>query len=342
MAEAATIGWRYPAAMLAGVAAALLTFTGLLAVLGRTGHLPPPALSNSFCVDEKLAFLRGYDGPPPDLLVVGSSVAWRHIDSAAIVARAPGARPLNGGFCGFSMDQTEFAASWLLRRYPDVKEVALVLAPQDFENCATTAKRPFDPDDADSLIGEHGFSPRFYLRYFDPFSLVRNALVVARRRAGTDLRDPLVFDGYGDAPLDNDRTSDLGYSAVEHLDPACFAALRRMAEDLAGDGRRLVVATTPINPDWRQRFDPDDALMDRLEAGLREAVAGTDSTVWPGHRLAAPDRTAFTDAIHIRWSAAKEFSRKLVGATGLGDRTAAGPASNGTLSQAGHRPHAVP
>lgn len=337
MSGAADVGWRYPAALVAGAAATLLAFVGSLAALGVAGHLPAPALTNSFCVDEKLAFLRDHRAAPtPDVLVVGSSVAWRHVDGAAVVARAPGARPLNGGFCGFSMDQTEFAAGWLLRRYPEVREVALVAAPQDFENCTTTPKEPFNAADADAFLAERGFSPRFYLRYFDPFSLARNALLVARRRAGSDLRDPLVFDAYGDAPLDPGPTGDLGYGAIERLDPACFAALRRMAGDLTNRGLRLVVATTPVNPEWRRRFDPEDKLMGALEAGLEEAVAGTGSTVWAGHRSAPPGPASFADAIHLRWTAAQEFSRALVRATGLGDRSTAGQSVARQVSQADH------
>ena len=334
MSGAATIGWRYPVALVAGAAATLLAFVGSLAVLGGSGHLPAPALTNSFCVDEKLAFLRDHrTAPPPDVLVVGSSVAWRHFDGSAVVARAPGARPLNGGFCGFSMDQTEFATRWLLRRHPSVREVALVAAPQDFENCAAAPKEPFDPADADGFLAERGFSPRFYLRYFDPFSLARNALLIARRRSGTDLRDPLVFDAYGDAPLDPGPTGDLGYGAIERLDPACFAALRRMAADLTNRGLRLVVATTPVNPDWRRRFDPEDKLMDALEAGLEKAVAGTDSTVWAGHRFASPGLASFTDAIHLRWTAAREFSRALVRETGFGDRSASAQSGDMQVSR---------
>lgn len=339
----ARIGWRYPAALAAGGLGALLAFVGALAVLDRSGHLPPPAMANSLCADEKLVFLRDYAGPPPDVLVVGSSVAWRHFDGSAVVAQEPRARPLNGGVCGATMNQTEHVAAWLLRRFPTVKDVALIAAPQDFEDCTSTRAELFDTADADAFLAERGFSPRFYLRYFDPFSLVRNARTIARQRVGDHPIDPLVFDAYGDAPLHTDRTADLGYGPVERLDPACFSALRRLAASLAAEGRRLVVATTPINPEWRLRFDPDGRQMRELVAKMDNAVAASGATVWAGDQEAAPGVAAFTDAIHIRWTAAQEFSRAMVRATGLGSQRLAleRPATR-RVSDLGTGPTAVP
>ncbi len=318
MSEPAAIGWRYPAALVAGGVGTLLAFIGLLAVLHRTGNLPPPAMTNSLCADEKLVFLRDYAGPPPDVLIVGSSVAWRHFDGAAVVERSPDAQPLNGGVCGMAMNQTEHVTAWLLRRFHTVREVALIAAPQDFEDCTKTNPTLFDTVDADAFLAERGFSPRFYLRYFDPYSLLRNAQTIAQQRAGNHPIDPLILDAYGDAPLYGNRTANLGYDIVEQLDPACFASLGRMAGNLAAEGRRLVVVTTPINPEWRRHFDPEGRQMGDLVTGMAQAVAAAGGTVWDGNSLASPGLAGFTDAIHIRWSAAQEFSRALVRATGLG------------------------
>ncbi len=315
MSAAADVGWRYPAALVAVAAATLLAFVGLLAALDRTGHLPPPALANNICVDEKLAFLRRRlpEAPPPDVLVVGSSVAWRHFDGEALVRRDPDARPLNGGFCGSPMHQAGFAADWFLGRFPSVREVVLIAGLHDFEDCANAPAALFDPADVDAFLAERGFSPRFYLRYFDPFSLARNVPKIAAQRDGGDLRYPLVFDRFGDGPLDPGPPDDgLRYDKPKRFDVACFEELRRLAGRLASEQRRMVVAITPMHPDWTRNFDPLGQLSAEFAARLRDATAGTSAILWDGQSNTSFNAAAFSDAIHLRWAAARCFSELLV------------------------------
>jgi hypothetical protein len=314
--------YSYPIAVLLGAVCSLLLFLGTLQALERTGNLPPPALTNSLCADEKLAFLRDHPTATPSILVVGSSVAWRHFDGEAVLRRSPGAWPLNGGFCGLAMHQTAFVTDYLLARFTSVREVVAIVAPQDFEDCSKVPARLFDPADVDAFLGHHRWPAGFYLRYFDPVSLARNAARVAAQRSGQDSRDPLVFTRFGDAPLDTDKTADLGYGGITGFDPACFAALQDLAGKLATARQRLVVAITPINPGWSARFDPKEHLLADFEARLRQAIAGAGNaaTLWNGPGGAGFGTAAFTDAIHLRWSAARCFTEALVRATGLGGR----------------------
>src|SRR6185437_14416731 len=85
-------------ATLGGMAIALLTLFWLsLAAIKALGLLPPPQLSNNLCIDEKLAYLRAHPIEQPTILTVGSSVAWRNIDSAAFREASDGrSMPLNG------------------------------------------------------------------------------------------------------------------------------------------------------------------------------------------------------------------------------------------------------
>ena len=103
--------------------------------LHLSGNLPPPPLSNNFCVDEKLAFLR--ENPPvdPTFVVIGSSVAWRNFDSSVVAREVPGARPLNAGFCGMQVHESAFIAHWVVDRFPQVQEVLLIVSPRDYQTC---------------------------------------------------------------------------------------------------------------------------------------------------------------------------------------------------------------
>lgn len=143
---------RYLFAMLAGVTSCFMLFIALLAVLDRSGHLPPPAFANSLCTDEKLNFMRDHKVDSPNLLVVGSSVAWRHIDGETLESMLPGTRPLNAGFCGLTVNQSVFVADWMLDRYPRVNDVLLVVSPQDLTRCNATRTEVFSRTDADSFV----------------------------------------------------------------------------------------------------------------------------------------------------------------------------------------------
>src|SRR5690606_34348371 len=103
-----------PAVAVDGVLGALGLFWLALFWLERTENLSPPAFSNNLCVDEKLDFLRSNPIVSPNLLVIGSSVAWRHVDGDALVREIPDANPLNGAFCGLFANQAVYVANWLL------------------------------------------------------------------------------------------------------------------------------------------------------------------------------------------------------------------------------------
>ena len=310
---------RYLLTVLATAAGALGLLCLFLLGLGVTGHLPPPNIANTLCVDEKLAFHRDHPPGSPNLLVVGSSVAWRHFDGAAAVRAAPGVVPLNGGFCGLRANQSAFVADWLLARLPSVREVLLIASPQDFADCRARPAAVFDRDDADRYVFGHAWALPFYLRYLDPRPFLRNIGTVAAQRRNDIPLDPLVFDRYGDGPLDTDVVRDtLLYGAVPAYDPACFAALRAMAQRVEADGRRLMVASTPLHPEWKARHDPDGRSRAAFEAGLRGAVEGTGAAFWNGDAgtaFAAPD---FTDAIHLRWAAVDDFTDAMARSFGFG------------------------
>lgn len=317
--QPAPISPRYLATVFGSMGAAFAAFYVFLFGLQVTGHLPPPAFSNSICVDEKLAFHRANPPENPNFLVIGSSVAWRHFDGEAVVEQAPNLRPLNGAFCGLTANQSAFVANWMLDRTPSVRDVLMIASPQDFENCTTHKAAIFNREDADRYVFERASVWPLYIRYFAPGSLIRNAMEVAGKRSGENKVDPLIFDQYGSGPLDMDGDRGLYYDMVRRPDPACFSAIHALAKRLQSEGRRFMLATTPLHPDWKASGDPQGKILADFSKHIHAALQGTNAEYWDGDAAQVVDRTAFFDAIHIRWSAAQSFSKALSKAFHFGD-----------------------
>ncbi|UAW99832.1 hypothetical protein KEM63_07690 [Halopseudomonas nanhaiensis] len=301
----------YFVGMLAGLLLSMVAFAGLLAALGETGHLPAPAFSNSICIDEKLAFMRDHPVVDPNLLIIGSSVAWRHVDSSTLSRHAPGLRPMNGAFCGLHANQTLYVADWLLDREPGVTDVVMVVDPIDFGQCSVNRDAVFNREDADRYVYEDTWPWQYYMRYFAPASLLRNAAVVKERRTDPQSMDPLRFTPSGAGPLTTARNRGLFYGEPEPLDPECFTALSQLARRLEREGRTFTVVSTPLHPAWKAQVDPDGQLLRSFDAKLMAALAGTGGQYWNADREWAPDEDGFVDAIHLRWPAAQAFTENL-------------------------------
>ncbi|RDE06298.1 hypothetical protein [Sphingomonas aracearum] len=314
---------RYLLAMVAGALITAAVALNWLAFLQSRGSLPPPQLANSLCMDEKLKAMRLQPPASPTLLVVGSSVAWRHFNSAAAIAFDPLVRPYNAGFCGAKIDQTARVTSWLTERLGTVRHVALIASPFDFEDCSSPVEPSrFDIADADRLVFGDRPMPFFYARYFDPWTLLHNARGLRAERTDPGAPDPLVQTPLGDGPSEPLHSRGLFYGKVGSLDPACFVALRRTALEQHAAGRRFDVAITPLHQEWVKGASQSLALA-RLDAGIRAALAGTDARFHP--LILRPDADAFYDAIHIRWSSTPAFTRALLEQIGETDIVASRP-----------------
>lgn len=303
---------RYLAWILGGAVGALAAFCALYGALYVTGYLPPPPLSNNVCTDEKLVFFRENPPAEPNLLVIGSSVAWRNIDSSVIARELPGRQPLNAGFCGMQVHQSAFIADWMLHRWPSVDQLILVVSPLDYTACRSSGA-VFDQADADKFVFDRAAAWIFYLRYFDPVSLNRNIRRQAEdREQARILKVDRSFTKYGDGPLDTNENRGLFYGPFPALDPTCFDALRELAMGLAGEGRDLLVVATPVHPGWKSQYDPDGMLRADFDRQLAAALTGTGAHFWNADGAGVLDTAAFTDAIHIRWDAAKILTSAVV------------------------------
>lgn len=299
---------RYVAALLGGALLLIAVLAGLLTLLDRSGLLPPPQFANSLCLDEKLLFMR--DNPPHDinLLVVGSSEAWRSFNSHEAIRFDPSLRPYNAGFCGENITQSAAVISWLVTRTPSTERVLLILAPSDLEGCSTPSHSSFNLQDVDEFVFERRPKLQYYMKYFDANTMVRNAIGLSRYRRETKSFGSLYIDRFGDGPLDPDSSRGLYYGAPK-IDKQCFGGVNRIARLLARRNVKLFVAAAPTNPAWRKRYDPEASILSSVDREILNALDGSNAAFIKADEL---PETAFFDAYHVRWSSTPEFTRSLL------------------------------
>jgi hypothetical protein len=302
--------FRYLVTVACSAGGTLLLYLVFLLMLNATGNLPPPAITNNVCLDEKLEFLRNNPTIKPETLVVGSSVAWRNFSGAELPSQSVDARPLNGGFCGLHANQIGFSTRYLLHRYQTVRDVVVILAPQDVETCKVR-RAVFDTADVDAYLSGKTWPYTYYLRYFDPVSLVRNALTIARQRSGYDAFDSVMLDPFGGSPLITTLSKRSQYGAYPGSDPACFRSLTALAQFVEGSGRRFLVVISPRDPTWRTNFDPQDIVGSNFRRSIASATAGTGGKVWDANHDLDMPTADFIDAVHLRSTGARLFSANL-------------------------------
>ena len=311
-AHVASSAGSYIRWLFSGAIATLAALGALYGGIAQTEYLPPPPLSNNLCVDEKLAFLRDHPPQEPDFLVAGSSIAWRNIDSSVLARTMPGSRPVNGAFCGMQIHQASVAAEWLIEQWPSIDEVLMVTGPQDFISCPGSAI-VFDLEDASRFVFEREASWSFYLRYFDPVSFVRNAVLRAKKPNDqlTQAR-ATALTAYGDGPLKS-RGGRLGFGHLPRLDQRCFDALQSFAQKLSREKRELMVVATPLNPRWKAMYDTAGTGRNGFAQDISEALAGTSAKYWNADEAGAVSfPEAFYDAIHMRWFSANKFTEQIL------------------------------
>jgi hypothetical protein len=327
--RAALSARRYLFAVLAAGGATLVAVLLFLVIVDRSGHLPPPAFTNSLCVDEKIKFLRDRAPAAPTLIAAGSSVALFNFAGEPFVAASGGATvPLNLGLCGLRMNQVEFASERLLDHYPTTTSVLVFVASEDFRDC-TSAPTPFAAADVTDYIERRRPQYFYYLKYFSPVSFLRNMRKVAAGRTGSDPDSILAFDRFGGFHSKADRG--LSYATPETLEEACFVALHRLAQALSVRPLEAVVVISPVHPGWSAKFDEDGIYRREFRERLRAALTGTRLRIWDADAEARLGPAHFTDALHLNQTGAEALARQMV-ATRIAD----GASSRGAA------PHARP
>jgi hypothetical protein len=132
------------------------------------------------------------------------------------------------------------------------------------------------------------------------------------------------MDAYGSGPLSVDTPE-----VRENFDfhPACFTALRRLADDLAARRIEYVVILLPPMPAWLAAYDPDGAR-DRAYRRQVAETLGPQALLIDGARGPHFADSDFADHAHLQWASVPRFmdyvgqhmSRRVAASQQIGDQ----------------------
>jgi hypothetical protein len=305
--RARSVASRYLGAFAITFILSFVAFYLVIGVLAFVDRLPAPPVSGTYCIDEKLVWLKDHrDKLQSGVIAVGSSVTMRDLDFSALpeeTRRASGGT-INAAPCFLQLSQTRFFANFLLDHQATTHTVLTIVAGIDFENCSTTPKAFFDYKIGKDFLYKYGGIGVLWLYYrnFRPSSFLRD---VQRQRLPSD-----SFDAFGSAPLTKDGP-DFQHPFMRPHKPeaACFEELRGMANDLRRRGIQFIVVTFPTMPRWAEEHDPKGELRAAFLSNVRSAVSGTDAILVDATSHYTLPTDAFTDPAHLQWRETGRFTR---------------------------------
>lgn len=302
---------RFFLALVGFVAAFFVCTTAIAIALEARGLLPPPPLSYTNCIDEKLTFL--HELPPEKLenaniLAVGSSATWRNLDFNAWLEVQPDANPINIAPCYLHIDQIAYFARAMLKHTPNIETLLTVVHPRDFEEC-----RP----DYRQFVSEQGIKAYIFekqsmtLKYLTNFrtGLVRDLVTILTQPEYTAL---VEMDRFGSGPLTQRPPNPYRPDFV--VDPDCKPFVTELEDAAADAGTRLVLVFLPIMEGWADEVDPDRSKHRALRAWITDRLKRESTLVLDANTLELPDE-AFVDPVHLWWQYTPTLTQFIAEAT---------------------------
>ena len=295
----------------AGVVAILGVMAGVIAYLSHIDRMPAPAMTLVQHLDEKLRYLRDHPELTPELVAVGSSIAWRQLDGRPFAERLGEGHVLNGASAFLQVHQTRFLTNFYADNLPQLQTVMVMLGPTDFKDCSSVSAELFNSDDASGYAFQRHASLIYYLKYFAPLTYLRRITTLQRKRA--PLTGEMWMDEYGSGPMQwtESMMRGLRYGAIT-LDKHCADALHHLVSDLITRGIRPVVIFPPIHPEYRQLFPQTITDLKAVAEELRVSTSGKVQIIDIIEDSSRPED--FFDAVHLQWSAVRQLSQTLTDA----------------------------
>ncbi len=295
---------RYILWFAAGLLLCVVGFVGTITFLAAAQRLPAPPVSGTYCIDEKLAWLKNNpDTFESNMVAVGSSVTWRNLDFSVL---SPGARSALGGVvnaapCHLRANQTRFMAEYLLQRRPEIHTVITILSPRDMEVCSTTPAAFLEPKIAEAYF--KGTIPDLwiYFRNLRAESFISDIVNLPDRRQAE-----LIYDQFGSGPLTVDKPN-LWFPFTP--EPRCYRELRSLAVDLKARNVQFLVVTFPVMPDWTRHHDPLAETQTSFLRDVQAALGDTGAILVDAQTNYRLPTSAFADPVHLQWRHVADFTR---------------------------------
>lgn len=300
----------------AGICIALLTL-GIGKLQYDEGRLAAPPVTGRLSFDEKLLYFR--NNPPRDrirVLAIGSSMTLNNLASVP-VSDAVGGGYLNFSSWGLSVRQIAYLTRFLVERYqPEV--VINVTGPMDFYRDAAPAEF-FDRLEVTGFL-DGGSTFLLYMKYFDPFYVVKNSLGLRAIRNGNSSYNSVMFDSAGGVLLDiaPDAIDEKRLNRrmdMARLDESAYAELANLATFLVARNIRYVIVQSPLRT---TAIDNDMAGM-RRHWGMLEQLAGKHGfrfiNLFDSDVVTDGD---FVDSAHLGRQGAERFTGKFLESAGIG------------------------
>jgi hypothetical protein len=299
---------RYWIGNATGIVALALVLTGAIQFLSYVGRMPAPAITSVQHLDEKLRYLRNHPNLNPELVTVGSSIAWRQFDGEPFAERLGEGRVLNGASAFLQVHQTRFLANYYADHFSHLRTLMFMFGPTDFKDCSRIRPELFDRGDASGYAFDGRPDVLYYLEYFAPLTYLRR--IKAFEKMQVPLTGELWMDKYGSGPMQwtEGMKKGLRYSAIK-LDKGCVQALHELISDVRKRGIRPVVVFPPLHPEYRRLFPQTIRDLKDVANDLRASTDGHVQIIDVIEEQFGPDD--FFDAVHLQWPAVQRLSAEL-------------------------------
>jgi hypothetical protein len=306
--------WKFLIGVVGGAAA---LFAGLFLLhvgLDWQDQLKAPSFANRLSFDEKMRQLRLQRPQNVEVLFVGSSTTLHGVDSEVLREQVDLQGDLiNLGVQDLRVNQIKFMADVFLDHYPSTRHVVMISTLLDYKECNGVAESAFfRPADVIDYISDGLPEMYYYFRYLDPMGVWRRSGQIQHLRNADDHLESVHFSPSGSVLLDVPREAIVDrvwYGDPIELEPACYEALRDLAQDLAARGIGFTYVLSPMRPGYLEGRDPDGTKLAAHRRLVAQALHGTGAYVIDAHDALGKGEDAFFDAYHLRPDEARDLTR---------------------------------